>query len=161
MGFHRERNTHMLCETEKFTNISLRRPQQDFIMTPKIRLHRHPHCPNSCKISVKLLQFSLAETAQYTRQCSWCRMHYDTYSLPLKPLYSISSSSKTQYSTPQTIFLTQHEWSSIPSTSWLFLPNLVAAQLWNSPGLPFRNYSWFLPNSKFLEQYWGWESVKS
>ena len=46
--------------------------------------------------------------------------YYDTYSMPLKPLYSISSSSKTQYSTPQIIFLTQHEWSSIPSTGYFF-----------------------------------------
>ena len=35
--------------------------------------------------------------------------YYDTYFLPMKPLYSISSSYKTQYSTPQIIFLTQRE----------------------------------------------------
>ena len=35
--------------------------------------------------------------------------YYDTYSLPLKPLYFISISYKTQYSTPQIIFLTQRE----------------------------------------------------
>ena len=50
MVFHKEHNTHMLCETEKFTNIWLRQPQQDFIMSPNIRIHRHPNCPNSCKI---------------------------------------------------------------------------------------------------------------
>jgi len=50
MVFHRKHNTHMLCEMEKFTNMWPRRPQQDFIMPPNIRLHRHPHCPNSCKI---------------------------------------------------------------------------------------------------------------
>jgi len=48
--FDREHNTHVLCEMEKFTNIWRRRPQQDFIMLPNIRLHRHTHCPNSCKI---------------------------------------------------------------------------------------------------------------
>ena len=30
--------------------------------------------PTLAKFSVKLLQFSLAETAQYVRQCSWCCM---------------------------------------------------------------------------------------
>ena len=30
--------------------------------------------PVLAKFSDKLLQFSLAETAQYARQCSWCRM---------------------------------------------------------------------------------------
>ena len=63
---------------------------------------------------------------------------------------SISSSSKTEYSTPQIIFLTQHEWSSIPSTRWLFLPNLVAAQLWNSPSLLSKNYSWLLPQQQIF-----------
>jgi len=75
--------------------------------------------------------------------------YYDTYSLPLKRLYSISGSYKTEYSTPQIIFLTQHECSSIPNTSWLFLAKLVAAQLCNSPSLLSKNYSWFLPNNKF------------
>jgi len=74
--------------------------------------------------------------------------YYDTYSLPLKRLYSISGSYKTEYSTPQIIFLTQHECSSIPNTSWLFLAKLVAAQLCNSPSLLSKNYSWFLPNKK-------------
>jgi hypothetical protein len=46
--------------------------------------------------------------------------YYNTYSLPLKPLYSISSSYITQYSTPQIIFLIQHEWSSIPSIGCFF-----------------------------------------
>jgi hypothetical protein len=75
--------------------------------------------------------------------------YYDTYSLPLKLLYSISGSYKTEYSTPQIIFLTQHECSSIPNTSWLFLAKFVAAQLCNSPSLLSKNYSWFLPNNKF------------
>ena len=59
---------------EKFMNIWPRRPQQDFILPPNMRLRRHPHCPNSCTFSVKLLRFSLAQTAQYARQCSWCCM---------------------------------------------------------------------------------------
>jgi len=48
--FHREHNAHMPCETEKFTNVWPRRPQQGFILPPYIRLHKHPHCPKSCKI---------------------------------------------------------------------------------------------------------------
>jgi hypothetical protein len=47
--FHREHNTHMLCDMVKFTNFWPRLPQHDFIMPP-IRLHRHPHCPNSCEV---------------------------------------------------------------------------------------------------------------
>ena len=91
--------------------------------------------------------------------------YYDTYSLPPKPWYSISSSYKTQYNTPQIIFLTQHEWSSIPSKGWLFLPNLVAAQLWNSPSLLPKNYSWLLSqqqifwNSHNQSQYRDWDSI--
>jgi len=83
---------------------------------------------------------------------------YETYFYPLKPLYSISSSSKTQYSTPQIIFLTQHEWSSIPSTRWLFLPNLVAAQLWNSPRLLPKNCSWLLPRQQI---FWNSHSTEA
>ena len=50
MVFHREHNTHMLCEMEIFTNIWPRLPQQDLIMPPIIRLHRHPQSHNFCKI---------------------------------------------------------------------------------------------------------------
>ena len=73
-------------------------------------------------------------------------------------MYSISSSSKTQYSTPQIIFPTQHEWSSIPSRGWLFLPNLVAAQLWNSPSLLSKNYSWLLPQQQI---FWNSHSIEA
>jgi len=44
--------------------------------------------------------------------------YYETYSQPLKCLYSISNSSKTQYSTSQIVFLTQYQYSSAPSTGW-------------------------------------------
>ena len=47
-------------------------------------------------------------------------------------------------------FLTQHECSSIPSTGWLFLPNPAAAQLWNSPSLLSKNYSWPLPQQQIF-----------
>jgi len=40
----------MLCDTENFMKIWPRKTQQDFKMPPNIELHRHPHCPNSCKI---------------------------------------------------------------------------------------------------------------
>jgi len=74
MVFHRDHNTHMLCETEKVTNIWLRRPQQDFIM-PSVLGYTVIHTvPTLAKFSVKLLQFSFAETVQYVRQCSWCCM---------------------------------------------------------------------------------------
>jgi len=72
MVFHWEHNTHMLCEMEKFTNIWPRRPQQGFIMPPNIRLHRHPHCPNSCKIFCQTTSVLTCRTAKYARQCSWC-----------------------------------------------------------------------------------------
>jgi len=74
MVFHRDHNTHMLCETERVTNIWLRRPQQDFIM-PSVLGYTVIHTvPTLAKFSVKLLQFSFAETVQYVRQCSWCCM---------------------------------------------------------------------------------------
>jgi len=73
MVFHREHDTHMLCETEKFTNIWLRWPQQDFILSHNIRLHRHPHCPNSCKIFCQTSSV-LACTNCTVCQCSWCCM---------------------------------------------------------------------------------------
>ena len=73
-------------------------------------------------------------------------------------MYSISSSSKTQYSTPRIIFLAQHEWSSIPNTCWLFLPKLVAAQLWNSPNLLSKNYSWLLPQQQI---FWNSHSIET
>ena len=64
----------MLCETEKFTNVWPRRPQQ----TSKCHLtlgSKDTHTASTlAKFSVKLLQFSLVETAQYVRQCSWCCM---------------------------------------------------------------------------------------
>jgi len=63
----------MPYETEKFINIWPRRQQQDFIMPPNIRLHRHPHCPNSCKI---FCQTSSVLTCRNCKvcQCSWCCM---------------------------------------------------------------------------------------
>jgi len=67
MVFHREHNTHMLCAMEKFTNIWLRRPQQDLIMPPNIRLHRHPHWPNTCKI------FSQTSSVLTCRNCIVCQ----------------------------------------------------------------------------------------
>jgi len=64
--FHREHNTHMLCEMEKLTNIWPRQPQQDFIMPLNIRLHRHPHCPNFCKI------FCHTSSVLTCRNCTVC-----------------------------------------------------------------------------------------
>jgi len=60
--------------------------------------------------------------------------------------------------TPQIIFLTQHEWSSIASIGWLFLPKLVAAQLWNSPSLLSKNYSWLLPQQQI---FWNSHSIEA
>ena len=57
---------YFLYCTEKFTIIWLRWPQQDFKMPPNIRLYRHPHCPNSCKI---LFQTSSVLTC---RNCTVC-----------------------------------------------------------------------------------------
>ena len=48
---------------------------------------------------------------------------------------------------------TQHDCSSIPSTDWQFLPNLDAAQLWNSPSLLSKNYSWLLPQQQISGSY--------
>ena len=67
MVFHREHNTHMLCETEKFMNIWPRQPQQDFIIPPNIRLHRHPQWPNSCKI------FCQTSSVLTCRNCTVCQ----------------------------------------------------------------------------------------
>ena len=84
--------------------------------------------------------------------------YYEIHSQPLKSLYSLSSSSRTPYSTPQIIFLTQHERSLIPSTGWLFLPNLAAAQLWNSISLLSKNYSWLLPKQQI---FWNSHSIEA
>ena len=73
-------------------------------------------------------------------------------------MYSISSSSKPQYSTPQIIFLTQHECSSISSTGWLCLPDIGAAQLWNSHSLLSINYSWLLPQKQI---FWNSHSIEA
>ena len=71
--FHSEHNTHVLCEMEKFANIWLRRPQQDFIMPPNIRLDRHPHTPHCCKIFCQTS--SVLTCRNHTVcQCSWCCM---------------------------------------------------------------------------------------
>jgi len=35
-------------------------------------------------------------------------------------------------------------------THWWFLPDPVAAQLWNSSSLPSKNYSWFLPQQQIF-----------
>ena len=43
-------------------------------------------------------------------------------------------------------------------TGWLFLPNLVAAQLWNSPNLLSKNYSWLLPQQQIL---WNSHSIET
>jgi len=48
--FHRGHNAHMPCETEKFTYVWPRRPHQSFVLPPNIRIHKHPQCPNSCRI---------------------------------------------------------------------------------------------------------------
>ena len=65
------------CSTESTTltcsDIWPRQPQRDFIIPSNIRLQTHT-LPTILKNFVKLLQFSLAETAQYVRQCSWCCM---------------------------------------------------------------------------------------
>jgi len=101
----------------------------------------------------------VTNTGAYLRW--WSAHHnkyYEIYSWPLKPLYSLSSSSRTQYSTPQIIFLTQHEWSSIPSTGWLFLQNLAAAQLWNSTSLLSKNYSWLLTQQQI---FWNSHSIEA
>ena len=81
-----------------------------------------------------------------------------SYSHFLKPLYSISSSSKTKYRTSQIIFLQQHEWSSIPRTGRLFLPNLTAAQLWKLPSLLSKKYSWLLPQQQV---FWNSHSIEA
>jgi len=71
MVFHREHNAHMPCEMQKFMNIWPRRPQQDFTQPPTIRLHRHPHWPNSCKIFCQ--NSSVLTCINCTVcQCSWC-----------------------------------------------------------------------------------------
>ncbi len=74
MVFHRESNTHMLCESEKFTNIWHRRPQQDFIMQLNVRLHRHLHCPNSCKIFHQTSSVLTCKNCAEC-QCSLCCMY--------------------------------------------------------------------------------------
>ena len=74
MVFHREHNTHMLCEMEKFTNIWSRRPQQDFILPPNIRLHRHPHCPNSWKSFYQTYSVLTCRNCTVCQTCSWCCM---------------------------------------------------------------------------------------
>ena len=51
---------------------------------------------------------------------------------------------------PQIIFLPKNEWSPNPSTGWPFLPNLGAAQLWNSTSLLSKNYSWLLPQQQIF-----------
>ena len=70
MVFQREHSIHMLCETEKFMNIWLRRPQQDLILPPNIRLHRHPHCPNSWKI------FCQTSSVLTCRNCTVCQTKF-------------------------------------------------------------------------------------
>ena len=64
--FRREHNAHMPCETDKFTNVWPRRRQQGFILPPNIRLHRHPHWPNSCKI------FCQTSSVLTCRNCTVC-----------------------------------------------------------------------------------------
>jgi len=91
MVFHREHNTHMLCEMEKFTNIWPRRPQQDFIMPPNIRLHRYPQWPNSCKV------FCQTSSVLTYRNCTVCQTMFmmlyaghfitDNFCNNLSPIY--------------------------------------------------------------------------
>ena len=45
----------------------LRWPQQDFILPPNIRLHRHPQCPNSCII------FCQTSSVLACRNCTVCQ----------------------------------------------------------------------------------------
>jgi hypothetical protein len=71
---HTEHNTHMLYETEKFTNTWPRWPQQDFIMPTNIRLHRHPHCPNSCKIFCQIPSVLTCRNCTVCQTRSWCCM---------------------------------------------------------------------------------------
>jgi hypothetical protein len=70
MVFHKKHNAHVLCETEKFTNIWVRCPQRDFIIPPNIRLQRHPHCPNSCKI------FCLSSSVPTYGDCTVCQTKF-------------------------------------------------------------------------------------
>jgi len=74
MVFHREHNTPMLCEMEKFTNIWPRWQQQDFILPPNIRLHRHPHCPNSWKSFYQTYSVLTCRNCTVCQTCSWCCM---------------------------------------------------------------------------------------
>jgi hypothetical protein len=66
MVFHREHNTHMLCEMKKFMNIRPRQPQTSYCHLILDSTDTHT-APTLAKFSVKLLKFSLAETAQYFR----------------------------------------------------------------------------------------------
>ena len=52
----------------------------------------------------------------------------------------------------------KHELSTIPSTGWRFLPNFVAAQLWISPCLLSKNYSWLLPQQQI---FWNSHSIET
>ena len=54
------------CVKQKFTNVWPRRPQQGFILPTNIRLHRHPHCHNSCKI------FCQTPSVLTCRNCTVC-----------------------------------------------------------------------------------------
>ena len=66
-----------LCSKESITltcrvkqrslRTSERQPQQDFIMPPNIRLHRHQHCPNTYKI------FCLTSSVLNHRNCTVCQ----------------------------------------------------------------------------------------
>ena len=67
-------------------------------------------------------------------------------------LYPISSSSKTQYSTPQIIFLTQHEWSSI-SSSGCFFQTLLQPNSETHPVAYQKSTLGSYPTSKFSESH--------
>jgi hypothetical protein len=73
MVFHRQHNTHILCDMVKFTNFWPRIPQHDFIMPPNIRLHRYPHCSNSCKVFWHTSPVLTCRKCTVC-QCSWCCM---------------------------------------------------------------------------------------
>ena len=64
--FRREHNAHMPCETDKFTNVWPRRPQQGFILPPNIRLNKHSQCS-------QLLQNFLSNSfSSHFRNCTVC-----------------------------------------------------------------------------------------
>jgi len=62
-------HSHAVWNREVYEHLT-RRQQQDFIMPPSIRLHRHPHCPNSCKIFCQTSSVLTCRNCTVC-QCSW------------------------------------------------------------------------------------------